>query len=352
MEVTHRLTVPPEMEGERLDRYLSVALPEMSRSRIQQLIRGGFVFLGGAEARPSARLKGNEEIAVSIPPPRTLDLVPEDRTLAVLFEDDHLMVVEKPAGMVVHPSPGHDTGTLVHSLLSRAGRLSGIGGVERPGIVHRLDRDTSGIIVVAKDDASHAGLSSQLASHRMSRRYHGIVWGRPAGTEGEIRTRVGRHPVHRKKMAVFPEVAPASDRAAAPGKTGGVLRGTGVGRIAVTWYRVLASFGKFSLLEFRLKTGRTHQIRLHCAHLACPIVGDDVYGRPRKILLGRGKEENTVAVSRYLLHAFHLGFVHPRTGEWLEFTVPDPPEFEEFRDAVQGASPPEGETSRPGGTGR
>jgi 23S rRNA pseudouridine1911/1915/1917 synthase len=333
LTVTRRLTVPPGKAGERLDRYLSDALPGLSRARIQQLIGGGYVLLRGAEARPSARLKGNEEVTVSIPPPRPLDLVPEDRPVPVLFEDDHLMVVEKPAGMVVHPAPGHHAGTLVHALLSRAGSLSGIGGVERPGIVHRLDRDTSGIIVVAKDDASHAGLSTQLAARRMTRRYHGIVWGRPPATEGEIRTRVGRHPVHRKKMAVFPEEPGRSPRAGTAARAGG----GGGRRIAVTRYRWLGSFGGFSLLEFRLETGRTHQVRLHCAHLSCPIVGDDVYGKPRTIALGRGKKAVTVTVPRFLLHAFHLGFLHPRTGEPMEFTVPDPPEFAEFRAAVAAA---------------
>jgi len=316
LRVTRRLTVPPEKAGERLDRYLSDALPGLSRSRVQQLIGDGLVSLGGAKARPSSRLKEGEEITVSIPPARPLDLVPEERAIAVLFEDDHLMVVEKPAGMVVHPAPGHSVGTLVHALLSRAGRLSGI-------------------VVVAKDDASHAGLSAQLATHRMDRRYRGIVWGKPPGAEGTVRTRVGRHPVHRKKMAVFPEVPPRSPRAGGAGKREGVgLAGEKARRVAVTRYRRLESFGRFSLLEFRLETGRTHQVRLHCAHLSCPIVGDDVYGKPRKIVLGKGKEAETVTISRFLLHAFHLGFLHPLTGETLKFTVPDPPEFDEFRAAV------------------
>jgi len=320
-----RFTVPPEKGGERLDRFLAEVMPDLSRSRIQHLIAEGFVTLSRAPARPSAKLKGNEEIAVVLPPPRPLRLVPEERPLTVLFEDPHVLVLEKPAGMVVHPAPGHRAGTLVHALLSRPGTLSAIGGVERPGIVHRLDRDTSGILVVAKDDASHAGLSAQLAAHRVDRRYRGIVWGRPARPEGTVRTRVGRHPLHRKKMAVFPD-EPAGPRAGGAGR-----------RVAVTRYRCLASFGRFSLVEFVLETGRTHQVRLHCAHLSCPIVGDDIYGRPRKIVLGRGKEAPTVTVGRFLLHAFRLGFVHPVTGEPLTFTVPDPPEFEAFRAAVLAA---------------
>ncbi len=323
------------MAGERLDRFLSGALPGLSRARIQQLIGEGFVSLRGAGARPSARLKGDEEITVSIPAPRPVDLVPENLPVAVLFEDNHLMVVEKPAGVVVHPSPGHRTGTLVHALLSRPGSLSGIGGALRPGIVHRLDRDTSGILVVAKDDLSHAGLSSQLAAHRMDRRYRGIVWGRPRRTEGEVRTRVGRHPVHRKKMAVFPDAPPRDPRTGTAAGLGRASHGgKGERRIAITRYRFLESFGDFSLLEFRLSTGRTHQIRLHCAHISCPIVGDDVYGKSRTIVLGRGKGAVSVTIPRFLLHAFHLGFVHPRTGQRMTFTVPDPPEFGEFRRAV------------------
>lgn len=313
MPVTHRLTVPAGSAGERLDRFLPGALPGLSRSRIQQLIREGNVRLDAALARASARLKGNEVVTVSVPPPRPLELVPEDRPLRVLYQDAHLIVVEKPSGMVVHPAPGHPGGTLVNVLLSRADRLSGIGGVARPGIVHRLDRDTSGILVAAKTDEAHANLCAQFSSHRtVDRRYHGIVWGRPPRAEGTASTQVGRHPVHRKKMSVL-----------AAG-----------GRRAVTRYRLVESFGPFSLLEFRLETGRTHQVRLHSASLSCPIVGDDVYGRSRKVPLGKGASGATVTLDRFLLHAFHLGFDHPVTGKRMEFTVPDPPEFAAFRAAV------------------
>lgn len=307
-----RLTVPAGRAGERLDRYLPDAVPGLSRARAQRLIEEGRVLLSGAPARSSARLRGGEALTVEVPPPVPLDLAPEEVPLKVLHEDPCLLVVEKPAGMVVHPAPGHSVGTLVNALLSRAGTLSGIGGVARPGIVHRLDRDTSGILVVAKNDAAHHGLSAQLAAHTMDRRYHGVVFGSPTRAEGTVSTRIGRHPVHRKKMAVLPAR----------------------GRIAVTHYRRLEEFGPFSLLEFRLSTGRTHQVRVHCAHLRCPIVGDDVYGRPRKIVLGKGERSRAVTVSRFFLHAFHLGFAHPVTGEHLVFTVPDPPEFSAFRAAV------------------
>jgi len=310
---THRLTVPAGRAGERLDRYLPEAVPGLSRARAQRLIEEGRVLLSGAPARPSARLRGGEALTIEVPQPVPLALAPEQIPLKVLHEDPCLLVVEKPAGMVVHPAPGHDVGTLVNALLSRAGTLSGIGGVARPGIVHRLDRDTSGILVVAKTDAAHHGLSAQLSTHAMDRRYHGVVFGSPPRAEGTVTTRIGRHPAHRKKMAVLPAG----------------------GRLAVTHYRRLEAFGPFSLLEFRLSTGRTHQVRVHCAHLGCPIVGDDIYGRSRKIPLGRGAVPPTVTVTRFFLHAFHLAFEHPVTGEMLAFTVPDPPEFAAFRAAVE-----------------
>jgi len=309
---TRRLTVPTARAGDRLDRYLPEALPGFSRVRVRRLIEEGRVLLSGAPARPAARLRGGEAVTVDVPPVTPLDLAPEDVPLGVLHEDPWLLVVEKPAGMVVHPAPGHSGGTLVNALLARAGTLSGIGGVARPGIVHRLDRDTSGILVVAKTDAAHHGLSAQLSSHAMDRRYHGVVFGAPPAPAGTVTTRLGRHPVQRKKMAVLPAG----------------------GRIAVTRYRRLGTFGPFSLLEFRLETGRTHQVRVHCAHLGCPIVGDDVYGRSRKVPLGKGAAAGAVAVTRFLLHAFHLAFTHPVTGERLAFTVPDPPEFAAFRTAV------------------
>lgn len=304
--------MPPGHAGDRIDRYLALAVPGLSRSRIAKLIGDGRVLAGGNRAKASTRLSGGEEIVVDVPAVRPPALVPEDRPLEVLFQDAHLMVVCKPAGMVVHPSPGHEGSTLVNVLLARADGLSGIGGVARPGIVHRLDKDTSGILVVAKTDEAHEGLSAQLSAHRMERRYHGIVWGAPPAGQGTVATRVGRHPVHRKKMAVL-----------AAG-----------GRHATTHYRVLSRFGPFSLLEFRLETGRTHQVRLHCAHLGCPIVGDDVYGRSRKFLLGKGRDAAPTTVSRFMLHAFRLGFVHPVTGEALSFSVPDPPEFDALRAAA------------------
>jgi len=309
---THRLTVPADRAGERLDRYLPEAIPGISRARGQRLIEEGNVRLAGEIVRPSTRLKGGEPMIVVVPPPVSLDMMPEDLPLRVLYEDAHLLVVEKPAGMVVHPAPGHPRGTLVNALLGRSDILSGIGGVSRPGIVHRLDRDTSGVLVVAKTDAAHGALSARFAAHAMERKYHGIVFGGPPVGKGTVSTRIGRHPVHRKKMAVLPAG----------------------GREAVTCYRRLETFGPFSLLEFRLETGRTHQVRVHCAHLGCPIVGDDVYGRSRKIPLGKGTSARTVTVSRFLLHAFHLAFPHPVTGEPLSFTIPDPPEFAAFRAEV------------------
>lgn len=307
------IAVPPEKAGERLDLFLSEALPGLSRSRVQRLIRDGQVRLAGFSARASLRLKGGETVVVDVPPVRPMDLAPEDLPLRILFQDEHLVVVEKPAGMVVHPAPGHSGGTLVNALLARADRLSGIGGVARPGIVHRLDRETSGILVAAKTDEAHSKLSAQFSTHEeVDRRYHGIVRGRPRMPEGTVSTRIGRHPVHRKKMAVL----------------------AGGGRLAVTRYRTLESFGPFSLVEFRLATGRTHQVRVHSAYLSCPIVGDRVYGGGRKVPLEKGASAKTVTLDRFFLHAFHLGFVHPATGKQMEFEVPDPPEFAAFRDAV------------------
>jgi len=310
---TRRLVVPGERAGERLDRFLAGALADLSRARIQRLIADGHVTLGGTRCgKPSLRLRGGEELLVSVPPSPPVECVPEEAPLDVLYEDQDLAVVNKPAGMVVHPAPGHERGTLVNVLLGRVGGLSALGGPVRPGIVHRLDKDTSGILVVAKTDAAHARLADQMSRHAVDRRYRGIVWGRPPAEAGTVDAPVGRHPVHRKKMAVL-----------AAG-----------GRRAVTRYRLLESFGGFSLLEFRLETGRTHQIRLHCAHMRCPIVGDHVYGRPRAVPLGGAGKTRRLVVSRYLLHAFRLGFVHPRTGERLVFETPDPPEFHLFRAAA------------------
>lgn len=304
-----RLTVPPQRAGDRLDRFLAEAIPGLSRARVQRLIAEGNVVMAEGPVQPATRLKGGERLSVVIPEPAPLDLAPEDLPVRILHEDAHLLVVEKPAGMVVHPAPGHPGGTLVNALLSRADTLSGIGGVSRPGIVHRLDRDTSGILVVAKTDAAHRALSARFSAHAMDRRYRGIVFGAPPGAEGTVVTRIGRHPVRRKRMAVLPAG----------------------GREAVTRYRLLETFGRFSLVEFSLSTGRTHQVRVHCAHLGCPIVGDDVYGRSRKVPMGKGASARTVTMERFLLHAYHLAFPHPVTGEGLSFTVSDPPEFAAFR---------------------
>jgi 23S rRNA pseudouridine1911/1915/1917 synthase len=261
------------------------------------------VRLGGLPGRPSSRLKGGEPVTVEIPPPRPLDLVPEERPLSVLHSDEHLVVIEKPSGVVVHPAPGHDEGTLVHALLALPGTLSGIGGVARPGIVHRLDRETSGVLVVARTDAAHRGLSSMFAAHDLVRKYHAVVTGAPPRAEGELRTRMGRHPVDRKRMAVLREG----------------------GREAVTRWRLLSRHGALSLVEATLTTGRTHQVRVHLAHLSCPVAGDEVYGKGRRVRLGgKGRE---IVLDRFLLHAFHLAFVHPVTGVPLSFTLPDPPEF-------------------------
>ncbi len=318
MASTRTVAAGPGDAGARLDLFLAGALPDLSRTRLKGLIEEGAVLLDGRSGRPGLRLKGHETITVVVPDAAPPAILPEVRPLSVLFEDPHLMIGEKPAGSVVHPSAGHAAGTLVNVLLARADRLSGIGGVARPGIVHRLDKDTSGLLVVAKTDAAHGKLCAMFAAHALLRMYRAIVFGRPPQASGTVETQLGRHPVHRKKMAV-------------------VAAG---GRRAVTRYRLVETFGGFSLVEFRLETGRTHQVRLHCAHLRCPIVGDDVYGRPRLVPLGPGGRAPGIRVDRFLLHAFRIAFPHPVTGEPLDYAVPDPPEFAAFRDAALAAARP------------
>jgi 23S rRNA pseudouridine1911/1915/1917 synthase len=297
-------------EGTRLDNFLKRRLPELSRSFIKKIIESGNVKVDGKVPKKAGELlRIGADVDVSIPDPEVTDLVPEDIDIDIVYEDEGLAVVIKPAGMVVHPSYGHSSGTLVNALLSRIGKLSGDGDYFRPGIVHRLDRDTSGLIVVAKEESVHRGLSAQFAEHSVSRKYRGIVFGTMMKKSGEVSTLIGRHPKHRKKMAIL--------------KTGG--------RKAVTRYRVLEERRKFSLVEFTLFTGRTHQIRVHTSYLGHPIVGDPLYSTrsPRIMIKDQGKEK-TFTVERNMLHAFHIGFEHPVSGDWMEFDAPDPDDFTEF----------------------
>jgi 23S rRNA pseudouridine1911/1915/1917 synthase len=300
---TVELEVPAEDEGLRLDRFLASRLPEMSRARLQALLRDGNLAEGGRPAADaSRRVRPGERYRLTVPPPRPADPAPEERPLRVLYEDPHLVVLVKPAGLVVHPAPGHAGGTLVNALLAHCrGSLSGIGGVERPGIVHRLDKEVSGVMVVAKDDRTHVGLAGQFTVHSVERVYEGVVWGVPGTAQGTVDEPIGRHPQDRLRMAVV--------------RAGG--------KRAVTRWRLLEAAGtRAARLEMRLETGRTHQIRVHLAQLGHPLLGDRLYG-PRQPRGG----PLPVRLDRILLHARRLGFVHPVTGERLVFDEPPPPDF-------------------------
>ena len=281
--------------GLRLDQFLAASVPALSRVRIQDLIKDGHATLNGLPAKPGARLRVGDAISLTEPPAVPTDTAAEDIALDVLFEDDDLIVINKPAGMVVHPAAGNWTGTLVNALLHHCPALSGIGGEQRPGIVHRLDRETSGCIVAAKNDAAHQALSRQFAGREVTKIYLALVAGRLARKIGDIEARIGRHPVQRKKMTVVPEER---------------------GRTARTSYRVVQELADGTLLTCMLHTGRTHQIRVHLKHLGHPILGDEVYGK-------RGR------FSRQMLHAWRLGFAHPRTGKRMNFESPIPPDFVE-----------------------
>ena len=280
--------------GRRLDSEIS-ARAGVSRAAAQKWLDAGLVLVDG-QARPkNHQTRPGEVVTVTPPPARPLDAQPEDIPLCIVYEDDALLVVDKPRGMVVHPAAGNEQGTLVNALLAHCGSsLSGINGVLRPGIVHRIDKDTSGLLVVAKTDAAHLGLSAQLEAHSMEREYRAVVHGRLRESEGVIDAPLARHPVHRKKMAVVPG-----------------------GRRAVTHYRVLEQFPRFCYLSCRLETGRTHQIRVHMASIGHPLAGDPLYGPARGLSIGG-----------QCLHAAVLGFTHPVTGEFLRFVSPLPDYFE------------------------
>jgi len=278
----------------RLDRFLASQLTGYSRARLQQLIRAGFVTRNGAAARPRDLIRGGDKIELREPPPEKLDNQPEAIPLEILFEDDDLVVINKPAGLVVHPGAGHRDHTLVNALLSHCSTLSGIGGKERPGIVHRLDKETSGCIVIAKNDDAHRGLSLQFAARTVEKLYLALVAGKLRRNAGVIEEKIGRHPADRQRMRV------TSSR----------------GRAAITEYRVVRSSGEMSLIECRLHSGRTHQIRVHLHHLGHPVLGDKIYA-----------PKVAKKFPRQMLHAWKLGFRHPRTGEWKVFQAPLPDDF-------------------------
>jgi len=295
--------------GMRLDRALADLLPDLSRERVKALILGGHVRRKDGEAArdPSTKVRAGLRYAVVVPPPQPADAQPQAIALSIVHEDPHLIVIDKAAGMVVHPAAGNLDGTLVNALLSHCeGQLSGIGGVARPGIVHRIDKDTTGLLVVAKTDKAHEGLARQFKDHSISRRYLAIVNGIPDRASGTVDTWMGRSDSYRKKMAVQPE---------------------GRGRRAVTHYRVMTRLDRAALVECRLETGRTHQVRVHMAHLGHPLLGDPAYAR------GQNRHRELLAqlgFRRQALHATHLGFIHPVDGTDLEFDSPMPSDMQEL----------------------
>lgn len=290
------LTVPAEDGGVRLDSFLAASLPELTRSAAARLIETGQVRVNGAAAAKSARLSGGEAVSVTLPEPEPAEARPQEIPLDVVFEDADVIVVNKPAGLVVHPAPGHPDGTLVNALLHHCGdSLSGVGGALRPGIVHRIDRDTSGLIIAAKNDAAHQALSAQLQDHTLARTYECIVTGNLREEAGTVDAPVGRHHTDRKKMAV-------------------TERG---GKRAVTHWEVLERFPGYTRVRCRLETGRTHQIRVHMAYIGHPIYGDTVYGAKKPV----------PGLTGQCLQAVGLRFLHPRTGEPVELTCPLNEEF-------------------------
>ncbi|GBD42291.1 Ribosomal large subunit pseudouridine synthase D [bacterium HR39] len=316
-ERVFEIEVAPEAAGSRLDVLLARSVPELSRARIQALVRGGHVRVDDVPVDdPSRKVRAGERLRLSVPPPEPAEPHPEDLPLSMLYEDEHLLVLEKPAGMVVHPAPGHAGGTLVNALLAHCGEsLSGIGGVARPGIVHRLDRDVSGVMVVAKHDRAHVGLAGQFTVHSVERVYEAILHGVPTPASGTVDRPIGRHPIDRKRMAV--------------------VEG---GKRAVTHYRVLEAAGMLAArVELRLETGRTHQIRVHMQALGHPLLGDPVY-RPRRERLPREVQAWLSGLGRILLHARVLGFTHPVTGERLRFETPPPACFDEAMARLRAAA--------------
>jgi 23S rRNA pseudouridine1911/1915/1917 synthase len=298
-------------ESGRLDKVLAEA-SGLSRERVKSLIAQGLVEIGGTPAsQPSAKIPAGATYSIHVPPPADAQASPQDIPVVIPYEDEHLIVVDKPAGLVVHPAAGNPDGTLVNALLHHCrGNLSGIGGVARPGIVHRIDKDTSGLLVVAKSDSAHEGLAKQFADHSIERVYRAIVAGHPSPSKGTISARVGRSDRDRKKMAVL---ADDSSR----------------GKHAVTHYKLVKTLDNCALVECRLETGRTHQVRVHMASIGHPLLGDPVYGRTPAPLRPLLKSLN---FSRQALHAAVLGFIHPLTGEELRFSSDVPPDMKELID--------------------
>ena len=298
---TIEITVQAEDAGQRLDAYLARET-DLSRSAVQRLIEGGFVLLNGKEPEAKTKVRAGDRLEVSQPEPAATDIVPQDIPIEIVYQDADIAVINKPKGMVVHPAAGNPDGTLVNAIMYHIKDLSGIGGEMRPGIVHRIDRMTSGLLVIAKNDAAHAFLSDELKTHSVSRVYFCIVEGNLREDEGTVDAPIGRSRSDRKKMAVVPD-----------------------GRSAVTHWRVLERFGDRTFLRVELETGRTHQIRVHMAYIKHPIVGDEVYGHAK----------NSLGIVGQALHAGELRLTHPRTGESMCFTAPLPEEMEHALDLLR-----------------
>ncbi len=292
-------SIPEELSGSRIDKCISLLVADVTRSRAQQLIESGDITVNGKSAGKSLKVNAGDRICINMPDPEPIEAVPENIPLDIRYEDEYLLVVNKPKDMVVHPAAGNYTGTLVNALLYHCGdSLSGINGVMRPGIVHRIDKDTSGLLMVAKNDFAHRSLAQQIKEHSFRREYQAVVYGRFKEPEGVVDAPIGRNPSDRKKMAVTMKNS----------------------RHAVTHYEVIREYASFSHMRLRLETGRTHQIRVHMAYLGHPVAGDPVYG-PKKVIKELGGQ---------CLHAGLIGFVHPKTGEYMEITSELPEYFTSF----------------------
>jgi 23S rRNA pseudouridine1911/1915/1917 synthase len=293
------IIIVPDISSDRIDKIIPTLYAELSRSSAQQLIEDGMILVNGAVCNKKTVVKRGDEIEITLPEPTVLSVDAEDIPLDIVYEDEHLLVVNKPKGMVVHPAAGNYNGTLVNALMHHCGdSLSGINGVIRPGIVHRIDKDTSGLLVVAKTDTAHRGLAEQIKEHSFTRIYNTVVVGNIKDDSGTINAPIGRHPKDRKKQAVTDKNS----------------------KNAVTHYEVLERFNGFTYLKVTLETGRTHQIRVHMAYRGNPVAGDVVYGNPKK----------TYGLDGQCLNASTIGFIHPVTGEYLEFTTELPEYFKDF----------------------
>lgn len=298
------IEVPQEFHGERIDKFLSVLVPDCSRNSIQKLIEQGNVTINGVSVNKKYKVNTDDEILVVTGELKPLDAEPENIPLDIVYEDDDLLVVNKPRGMVVHPAPGNYTGTLVNALLYHCkDSLSGINGVLRPGIVHRIDKDTSGLLIVAKNDKAHIGLAEQIKEHSFTREYNAVICGHLKDQEGTVNAPIGRNPKDRKKMCVTMQNS----------------------KNAVTHYNVIEEFNGYSHICLKLETGRTHQIRVHMAHLGHPVAGDLVYGHDKK----------SAELNGQCLHAIKIGFIHPIKNEYMEFSSDLPDYFKGFIDKVK-----------------